>query len=63
MVFDNFQCARHSFVASGYFKAHHGWAQRKIFQNKDSQMAGTRHFEIGFANTVNTSYFPIRSWN
>ena len=46
MAIENFQCAGHS------YRAHHGWAWRKSFQNKSSQKAGKRYCEIGFANAV-----------
>ena len=36
----NFQYNRHSLVSRVYYRAFYGWAQRKKFQNKGSQIAG-----------------------
>ena len=47
-----FQCGRCFLVSSVYYKAHRGWARRKNFQNKSSQMVGTRYIEKVLANIV-----------
>ena len=47
MAIQNFQCARHSLVPSGYlWPAMVGYG--KMFQNRSSQMAGKRYFEFDF---------------
>ena len=43
-----FQCIKYSLVSSLCYRAHHGWAPEKNFQNEGSQMAGKRYHEIGF---------------
>ena len=40
MSIKNFQYNRDSLVSSVYYRAFYGWARRKKFQNKSSQIAG-----------------------
>ena len=53
----NFQYNRHSLVSSVYYRAFYGWARRKKFQNKGSQIAGKRYIDKRSCNYIkNTSF-------
>ena len=45
IFFKNFQYNRHSLVPSVHYRTLDGWARRKNFQNKGSQLAGKCYFD------------------
>ena len=52
MAIENFKCSRHSLVSSIYYRAHHGWAWRKISKMKVLRRLKKAILRLAFANTV-----------
>ena len=52
MAIENFKCSRHSLVSSIYYRAHHGWARRKICKMKVPRRLKKAILRLAFANTV-----------
>ena len=53
----NFQYNRHSLASSVYYRAFYGWARRKKFKNKGSQIAGKRYIDKRSCNCIANNPF------